>query len=768
MLYGSSEGSENVGAAEAAPPPLSSELAPAPGGAGNEDGDDDCGESPSTGTSTTAADHTSDEPRDAGTDEEIEEEPDCASDQTPDDTTTSSTTATDATSADGSPSESEPLTPTTPQRLPFSAPLLPPADDPSRMTLVLDLDGTLIASEDEPHAPVPFDYCVDEERFVWLRPGLRRFLESVRPLFEVVLFTAAGESWATCAMQRIDPDGRIFDSRLYRDHTVSHDDWPWVKDLSRLGRDLARVVIVDDNPLMFMYQPDNALHVAPYDPQVTGHRDDVLEQVLDVLMHKVLPADDVREVLKHLKDPVSPSCVASRRHVATKPASGASGVSVLKSFLRTNHVVGGRPSGGSSGSSSNQQASMPRRRGGSSQGDAAAAQGAAGHFGAGSTGQSGDGHGSRRARRGAKDGQRQGQPQQQQQQPLQSGLQAQEQGPQVASGGSSVQHKRRSRSRRQAAKSNDGAAAAQPSVQQQQQPAPQAQTQKQAQSASRRAAVVAQQSASTALQQPDKQLQLKLRLLQLQREQEAEEVGIEAGADGRSSAAGGAALASSSFLGPRLYSALAALAKDEGEDDVLEGTIRGGRTVVGRVPVLPGLGAAESSALMVALEEVTAPAPQTARQALQPPKATPLPMPSAWGRPPHRPWGVAPSAAPSAAGSPERSTLTSSTRACALPSAAAASAAARPLNYAAVVAGHPSTRQRSPSVEASARPASLRASFATDVTAEADSAAEPLAAEPGPDAVSSPRRRSRGRRGRRGRKTAAGADSDEVAQQLSS
>ncbi len=49
---------------------------------------------------------------------------------------------------------------------------------------------------------------------------------------------------------------------------MSHDDWPWVKDLSRLGRDLARTVIVDDNPLMFMYQPDNALHVAAYDPQV--------------------------------------------------------------------------------------------------------------------------------------------------------------------------------------------------------------------------------------------------------------------------------------------------------------------------------------------------------------------------------------------------------------------------------------------------------------------------------------------------------------------
>ncbi|EFJ43800.1 hypothetical protein VOLCADRAFT_121370 [Volvox carteri f. nagariensis] len=216
----------------------------------------------------------------------------------------------------------EPVTPSTP-RQPLNIPLLPPPTDPQRMTLVLDLDGTLIASEDEPHAPVPFDYCVDEERFVWLRPGLRRFLDSVRPHFEVVLFTAAGESWATSALQRIDPDGVIFDSRLYRDHTVSHDDWPWVKDLSRLGRDLARVVIVDDNPLMFMYQPDNALHVAAYDPQLTGHNDDVLEQALDVLMHKVLIANDVREVLRSIKEPITASCMAAR-HAAAKALAAAS------------------------------------------------------------------------------------------------------------------------------------------------------------------------------------------------------------------------------------------------------------------------------------------------------------------------------------------------------------------------------------------------------------------------------------------------------------
>lgn len=120
MPYGSSSGSDVL--AEATPPVCRTEVAspgpPAPGGAGNSAAQDaDCGGS-------------------CGTEEEIKGEADCASaDLTQDDTTTSSTTATDATSADGSLSESEPLTPTTPLQL--SVPLLPPAEDPNRMTLVL-------------------------------------------------------------------------------------------------------------------------------------------------------------------------------------------------------------------------------------------------------------------------------------------------------------------------------------------------------------------------------------------------------------------------------------------------------------------------------------------------------------------------------------------------------------------------------------------------------------------------------------------------------
>jgi hypothetical protein len=83
--------------------------------------------------------------------------------------------------------------------------------------------------------------------------------------------------------------------RLFRDSTVAVPGWDWVKDLSRLGRNLANVVIVDDNSLMFQAQPCNAIWVEAFDPLHPS--DDVLNQVLGLLLLQVLPALDVTECL---------------------------------------------------------------------------------------------------------------------------------------------------------------------------------------------------------------------------------------------------------------------------------------------------------------------------------------------------------------------------------------------------------------------------------------------------------------------------------------
>ncbi|PNH06850.1 CTD small phosphatase-like protein 2, partial [Tetrabaena socialis] len=210
---------------------------------------------------------------------------------------------------------------------PISLPL-PASSCPTRATLVLDLDGTLIASEELNAANSTFlrDPCTSRSpdyeaigRRVWLRPGVREFLTAVRPHFEIVLFTAATQNWAAAAIEQLDPSAYLFDVMLHRDHTTSDLMWDYVKDLSRLGRDLSRVVIVDDNPLMFMYQPDNALHVQAYEAAAAGGPDNVLDRVAELLVGQVAPATDVRLVLGPMAS--AKTCVLSTIAVAATAAA---------------------------------------------------------------------------------------------------------------------------------------------------------------------------------------------------------------------------------------------------------------------------------------------------------------------------------------------------------------------------------------------------------------------------------------------------------------
>lgn len=51
-----------------------------------------------------------------------------------------------------------------------------------------------------------------------------------------------------------------FRCRLFRESCVFHRG-NYVKDLSRLGRDLNKVIIVDNSPASYVFHPDNAVSV---------------------------------------------------------------------------------------------------------------------------------------------------------------------------------------------------------------------------------------------------------------------------------------------------------------------------------------------------------------------------------------------------------------------------------------------------------------------------------------------------------------------------
>ncbi|KAG4945717.1 hypothetical protein AAZX31_15G083800 [Glycine max] len=181
-----------------------------------------------------------------------------------------------------------------------TTPLLPPLFS-VRKTVFLDLDETLVHSHPSP-PPERFDFVVrpviDGEPmdfYVLKRPGVDEFLESLAAKYEVVVFTAALKEYASMVLDRLDRN-RFISHRLYRD-SCRNIDGKLVKDLNETGRDLKRVVIVDDNPNSFANQPENAILIRPF-------VDDILDRELWKLRSffngsDCCECDDMRDAVKH-------------------------------------------------------------------------------------------------------------------------------------------------------------------------------------------------------------------------------------------------------------------------------------------------------------------------------------------------------------------------------------------------------------------------------------------------------------------------------------
>lgn len=119
----------------------------------------------------------------------------------------------------------------------------------------------------------------DYEFFVLKRPHLAEFLEHLSALYEIVIFTASLPEYANTLLDQVDPEGRLVHHRLFRS-SCSLINKSYVKDLSRLGRDLDHVIIVDNSPVSYCLQRNNAVPIKSWfeDPQ-----DDQLQQLIPIL-----------------------------------------------------------------------------------------------------------------------------------------------------------------------------------------------------------------------------------------------------------------------------------------------------------------------------------------------------------------------------------------------------------------------------------------------------------------------------------------------------
>ncbi|XP_047456761.1 carboxy-terminal domain RNA polymerase II polypeptide A small phosphatase 1-like isoform X3 [Mugil cephalus] len=178
-------------------------------------------------------------------------------------------------------------------------PLLPQmkSNDAGKICVVIDLDETLVHSSFKPVnnadfiIPVEIDGTVHQV-YVLKRPHVDEFLKRMGEMFECVLFTASLSKYADPVSDLLDKWG-AFQSRLFRESCVFHKG-NYVKDLSRLGRDLNKVIIIDNSPASYVFHPDNAVPVASWFDDMSD------TELLDLIpfFERLSKVDDVYGILQ--------------------------------------------------------------------------------------------------------------------------------------------------------------------------------------------------------------------------------------------------------------------------------------------------------------------------------------------------------------------------------------------------------------------------------------------------------------------------------------
>jgi len=149
-----------------------------------------------------------------------------------------------------------------------------------KYTLVLDLDETLIHLRQKKevvnikndinikinNASECFYENYDKDRNKYLlqfRVGLFSFLTILKPFYEIISFTSATREYSDAIINEIEKNRTFFDYKFYREHTVIYKD-TFVKDISRIGRDIKKMIIIDNNENNFILNKENGIKIAPY------------------------------------------------------------------------------------------------------------------------------------------------------------------------------------------------------------------------------------------------------------------------------------------------------------------------------------------------------------------------------------------------------------------------------------------------------------------------------------------------------------------------
>ena len=157
-----------------------------------------------------------------------------------------------------------------------------------KYSLILSLDKTL-------------SYKNNKTNAIILRNGLFSFLSTIKPFFELILFSIDSQDVSYPIINMIENDKKYFDYKFYKDHCVLYKN-NLIKDVTLIGRDLSKIIIVDNNETCFELNKENGIKISSFYGDNNDNKLFELKNILKEIYFKNY--NDVRLALKEFHNDI--------------------------------------------------------------------------------------------------------------------------------------------------------------------------------------------------------------------------------------------------------------------------------------------------------------------------------------------------------------------------------------------------------------------------------------------------------------------------------
>ena len=122
---------------------------------------------------------------------------------------------------------------------------------------------------------------IDKNKKIILRPGLIQFLQEMKQIYELILFTNNSFNYISQVLKNLENNEKFFEYSLSNNQINFEKDGS-IKNLDSLGRDINNIIILDKEQSLLKLNKENIIFVKPFYGDINNDKN-ILKDLIEIL-----------------------------------------------------------------------------------------------------------------------------------------------------------------------------------------------------------------------------------------------------------------------------------------------------------------------------------------------------------------------------------------------------------------------------------------------------------------------------------------------------